>query len=340
MSVGVNRINTTAEQTTSVISVATPNVGAVGATPQVDNAREIERLRLSHELYQKYSPLWEFYLSAYQGGEQFAIKNNLFRHPREHPDDFNERAKRVYYQNFCAPIVDFFTAFIFAETIQRDGGGNTAWYQDFIKDVNKKGDDITAFMRQICDDMQIFGLVYVLVDTPPKDVAIKTLAQEKEAGIRPYWVLISPLEVLNWVTDEFGKYLYVKRRQVYTKVDTQSFATSNIEKFTEWTQQTIKISEVDITDKDNPVLLSSVTIDNQLGQIPLQPIFYQRDKVDTEIGASFLMDIAFISREVMNLTSMLQEFLYRQCFNILAMEEDPNVDEISQMQGDIGTANL
>ena len=95
---------------TSVTNVKTPSVGVEQGKGDKDK-REIERLRGACALYQKYVPLWQFYLAAYEGGKDFASPSNIFRHPREHPDDFNERAKRLYYHNYCYPLVDFFTTF-------------------------------------------------------------------------------------------------------------------------------------------------------------------------------------------------------------------------------------
>jgi hypothetical protein len=88
------------------------------------------------------------------------------------------------------------------------------------------------------------------------------------------------------------------------------------------------------------LLTSKQMLPNELGSIPFVVARYKRSKTDKFMGLSFLNDIAWINREVMNLTSLLQEFLYRQCFNILTMEEDPNVPEIEQMQGEISTANM
>ncbi len=152
---------------TSTVNVQTPNVGASSDDKLNKDKREIERLRSTSPLYDKYRPLWDFFLAAYEGGKDFASTENIFRHPREHPDDFQGRAKRLYYHNYCYPLVDFFTTFIFTETIQRtaekDNPKGQELYSEFLANVNNKGDDITEFMQQVCDDMQIFGMSYHLV---------------------------------------------------------------------------------------------------------------------------------------------------------------------------------
>lgn len=352
---GITDVTTRSEANypASVISVQTPNVGVEPQKGKDDaSRREIERLRSTHALYEQYAPLWEFFLKAYEGGRAMAAVENIFRHSREHPDDFQERAKRLYYHNYCYPLVDFFTTFIYTETIQREGGKNGEWFNDFITDVNLKGDSISDFMMTVSDESQIFGMTYILVDAPSRDTAkvtkggvdtpVETKADEKDAKFRPYWVNVRPNEVLDWVTDAFDKFQYLKRKETQTRVDV-GMVKQDIERYTEWTPTGIKISEVDVTIVDQPVLitgLSGVSSTNELGKVPFIVARYKRSKTEKFMGLSFLNDIAFINREVMNLTSLLQEFLYRQCFNILAMETDPNVPEIEQMQGEISTANM
>lgn len=340
-----------AQYPASVVGIKSQDVGAGPESQRSDSAkREIERLRSKHELYEKYSPLWHFFLQAYEGGRPMAAVEHIFRHPREHPDDFQERAKRLYYHNYCYPLVDFFTTFIYTETIQRDGGANSVWFNEFIADVNGKGDSISDFMMMVSDEAQIFGMTYVLVDAPSADsrtiekggkqVPVETVADEKAAGIKPYWVTVRPTEVYDWVTDSFDRFSYLKRIEHQTRMSAD-MSKQKIERYTEWTPESILVSEVDVTEPEQPVLLvSKRVIPNALGVIPFHVARYKRSKTDKFMGLSFLNDIAWINREVMNLTSLLQEFLYRQCFNILAMEQDPNVPEIEQMQGEISTANM
>jgi hypothetical protein len=308
---------------------------------QVD--KEVVRLREQNPLFTVYGPEWELYLSAYEGGPDFCKAENLFKHTRENEDDYTDRVNRLHYLNYCEPLVDFFTNFIFTETIARDGGKNSDFYTNFINNVNRKGDNVVDFMKMVSDDMQIFGMSYVLVDTP----RIKRLngedqplsqAQVEEQGIRPYWVLIKPNEVIDWVTDEFEVLEYLKRCQPIAK--NVSGTTRQFEKYTEWYTDHIVISVVDVTNSRKPELVSQEALPNSLGKIPIEVIRHKRSKRYRYMGNSFLRDFAYNNREVMNLTSLLQEFLYRQAFNILAKETDGNVPFRDQADGAIGTANV
>ncbi len=300
---------------------------------------EIARLESKHDLYTVYKAKWDFFLSSYEGGEDFASKDNLFQHTREHNEDFEERAKRIYYENEVAPIVDFFTEFIFQETIQRDAGKSEKFYNDFITNVNKKGEDVSTFMAEVCTDMQIYGMLYILVDAPvlPADRLV-TKRDEQRLGLRPYWVLIPPQEILDWVTDAFGNYTYLKRYQLLSEFDPATASVQRIEKYTEWTAQEIKVTEVDISASVKNIK-NQTTFPNNLKEIPVEVVRFRKSKKDPEMGASFLVNLAGAARELLNLTSMQQEFLYRQCFNILAMEGEEQLPFKEQEEGDSGTSN-
>jgi hypothetical protein len=314
-----------------------------GDTSQEEkDKKEIERLRSQHLLYEEYLPEWALYLSAYEGGPSFTHTSNLFKHVRETDDDYYQRVKRLHYLNYCAPLVDFFSNFIFADTIQRDGGSNKAFYDEFVKDVNRKQETIDEFMEQVCDDMQIYGMRYTEVTAPQRpDIADRPLTKqiEKDYKLQPYWVQIPPEEILDWVVDSFDSFTYAKRRQLIDVME--NGGKKSIEKFTEYYADNYEISEVDITDARNPKLIKSrEKVGNSLGLIPLEVTRFQRSKRYSYMGNSFLRDLAYNNREIMNLTSLLQEFLYRQAFNILAKETEMSIPTNSQEDGVIGTANV
>lgn len=330
MSVNSNTVN-------GDIVAAGAELGLASATTPDPLKQEIARLRSTNALYDVYAPEWSFYLAAYEGGREFANENNIFRYPREHEDDWRERLKRAHYHNYCERLVDFFTDFIYCETIDRNGGKNNDFFGQFITNVNRKGEDLDSFMRQVSDDMQIFGMSYVLVDAPQAPQTPISKADEERLGLKPYWVLIKPLEILDWVTDEFDKYLYVKRCQTMTIMEGPSRRL--VERYTEFFPDRITVKDIDITEAKRPAIIERGTISNKLGEIPIEVLRYKRSKKDRFMGTAFLRDISYNNREVMNVTSMEQEFLYKQCFNVLAIERDSQQELQDQQDGEWGLSN-
>lgn len=299
---------------------------------------ELKRLRSVHPSYAENIILWNFYLSSYEGGPAFAKEENLHKHAREDATDFTARVKRIHYINHIHPMVDYFTDFLYGECIQRDGKENSDFCNSFWKNVDRRGSDITTFMRSISDESQIFGSSFIIVDAPQAPISRPlTKAEEAKLGVQPYWVRVRPQEILDWVRDEFGNYSYVKRKQ--SLVGMVGGKKVKTDRYTEWTSDTITVTDVDTT-KERPIVKASTTIPNPVNVVPVVNVMFAESKIDPEVGISFLRDISCQAREVMNLTSLLQEFLYRQCFNMLAMEDDPNLPEGSAQEGTIGTANM
>lgn len=302
---------------------------------------EVKRLRLTHELYDIYDPDWKLYLAAFEGGSAMACEANLWQHFRENDEDYRDRIARLHYMNYCKPLVKFYTNFIFTETIQRNGGANDAWYQDFVKNVDRKGTPIDEFMQNVTDDDQVVGMLYVLVDAPPAPTGLErplTVQDERDLKISPYWVLIRADEILDWVTDEFDNLKYLKRKQSLNTLEGRE--RKKIERFTEWYPDAIETSEIDNTDPRNPVLRPKQTVKNSLGYLPFVVLRYERSKIHPYMGNSFLIDFAANNREIMNQTSLLQEFLYRQCFNVLAKETDGQVPTRDQEDQVLSSNNV
>jgi hypothetical protein len=300
-------------------------------------SEEVKRLRQTHELYDENAPQWDFFLSAYEGGPTFACGDNLFKHVRENDEDFRDRCRRVHNLNYCEPLVDFYTNFIYSEVIERHGGSNEQFFSSFTENVNRKGDSIDDFMRGVSDDSQVFGMTYLLVDAPRKPQGIVTKADEEAFNLKPYWVSVKPEEIIDWVVDEFGVFLYAKRKQLLD--DFGLAGRTKVERYTEWDRVSVTVTTVDTSDPKEPKIRTVEPFTNELGEVPLVVGRYKRSKRHSFMGLSFLRDFAYNNREIMNLTSLLQEFLYRQAFNILAKEVDQMIPS-NEAEGDIGTANV
>jgi hypothetical protein len=316
------------------------------AEEKTKDEKEIDRLRSEHPDYTEKKEEWEFFLLAYEGGKRYVSARTLFKHQREHHADFYDRLERAYYANYCQPLVDFVPEFIYSQGVQRTPPKKLQEIFDKFKlNVDRSGTALDAFMEAVAEEARIFGHTWVGVDKPPRptDEAGKelSLAQAESLGLTvPYFYHVRPLEVLDWVVDQFGFYLYMKRREIHWEKAGKRIGFRKIERFTEWQKDQIVVSKIDITDKDHPKLLPKDKIPNAWGFIPFQQFFYKRSKVNQDFGVSFLQDIAYQNRAVFNNTSRLEEFLSRQCFNMLAMEQSSQLPTRDSSDNRIGTTNV
>lgn len=313
-----------------------------GATTR--EQKEIKRLRSVHPDYKENKDHWLFLLQSYEGGPQYVNEDNLFSHLRENDESYDDRKARAHYQNYCSALVDFVPEFIFSQPINRDPDpGIKPLFDKFVVNVDRAGTPLDAFMRTVAEDARIFGHCWIGIDKMPVPQGESpdniSVARAAQLGIdMPYFFAARPLEVLNWTTDQFGTYVYFKR--VETIIEQAEFEQSKIERYTEWTRTAVRISRVDVSDPDKPTLIDQTTNPNKWGFIPFVPVFHKRSKFNKDMGVSFLQDIAYQNRAVFNYTSLIQEFLYRQCFNMLAMEADTALPTVDRQQGAVGQANV
>jgi hypothetical protein len=308
--------------------------------------QEVERLRSEHPDYAAKKSEWMFFLQAYEGGKDYVSEKTLFKHQREHPEDYKDRLERAYYTNYCQPLVDFVPEFIYSQGVNRHPPAELQQtFDNFRKNVDRSGSELDAFMESVAEEARIFGHTFVVVDLPqkPADLADKILsvAEAEDLGLDvPYFYHVRPLEILDWVNDQFGNFLYVKRKEVFYEKGPSRRGFRKVERYTEWQKDSITISKIDVSDDRNEKLLPKEKMDNQWNLIPYVQFYFKRSKTNKDFGLSFLNDLAYQNRAVFNQTSYLEEFLARQCFNMLAMEASTSVPTRDRSDGRVGTSNV
>jgi hypothetical protein len=326
--------------------VAEGFIASQAVIDQRDDAmkRKIERLRSKHDDYLADIGHWQFLMRAYEGGPTYVTKDTLFKHHREHQDDYTDRLKRAHYQNYTQPLVDFVPEHIFKDPIDRQAADDiAAEFDSFKRNVDLGGTEMSAFWQMVAEDARLFGKVFVQIDKlqvpDGVDISQLSLQDSRDLGLgTPYFIRVLPMEVLDWQTDQFGNYTYIKRVEFTS--DMVGEVERHLERYIEFKLDSITISVIDVTDPIRPKLISSSRRDNPWGFVPFIPVLNKRAKSNKDKGLSAVNDIAYQNRSVFNLTSLIDEFLYRQCFNILAMEKDTALPTREQVEGDIGTSNV
>lgn len=304
--------------------------------------KEIERLRSEHPDYKELKEQWEFFLLAYEGGKRYVSDQTLFKHQREHQEDYQDRLERAYYTNYCQALVDFVPEFIYSQGVSRQAPkGLQPIFDKFKANVDRSGTALDPFMELVAEEARIFGHSWVGLDKlPAPEGETLSLARAEELGLTvPYFYHVRPLEILDWVNDQFGNPLYMKRKETFWEKSGKRGTFRHVERYTEWYQDRIDISRIDITE-DHERLLPRVKKANDWGIIPFVPFFYKRSKFNKDLGVSMLTDLAYQNRAIFNQTSYLEEFLARQCFNVLAMEQSTAVPTRDRADGRIGTSNV
>lgn len=298
-------------------------------------------LKAENEEYKAIRDDLRFYLDSYQGGSDYLRGGYLFSHTREPIQDFADRKRRVNYFNYCAPLVDIWLGHLYRQPIKRTSGSNQQRLDDFLSDVDLCGNSINAFMKeQSVQSAQIYGYSFVLVDKKPVLEDERTLADERRNGADvPYFSYIDPQAMINWALDRQGKSIWMRYVELVEEMPEWDSAPRKIKRYWTWTRQEWIIHEI-VTDhngKDSEVKEVSRET-HRLGVVPIVTVYNRKAKDRRLVGLSPLRDIAPINRTIYNISSLIDEFLYRQCFNVLTMPKSGIQSDTEDIK--LGTSNV
>ncbi len=253
---------------------------------------------------------WRLAWASYRGGQAYLTAENLFSHRLENSEDFTRRLQRAYYLNYCQPVVDAYTAYLFRrppEILPADA------VADLLADADRLGTSLVGLMKRAATLSSIFGFVLLGVDRPRAEGAWLTRADELAAGLGDYLTLVCPPDVLNWACGPDGRWqwLLLAERETDPVFDGARVRDEARERLRLWTPE----RWTDLSPQGE-VLAAG---DNPFGQVPFVAVKH-RDVEPGPLGESLLANVAFVNREIFNLTSELQEILARQTFSQLVAE--------------------
>lgn len=174
--------------------------------------------------------------------------------------------------------------------------------EEWLDDIDLQGTTLTAYANNVLVDALAFGFVGVLVEYP-KAEGVKTVADEKAAKVRPYFVKYAPQSILGWKSDKSFKLTQLRLLEI-VEVDVDAFSTKSIEqvrvlepgKWTIYRQN---------DNKDWAIYEDGVTT---LNHIPF--VFFYGIRAGLGNGQSPLLDLAFQNVEHYQSSSDQQTILH------------------------------
>ncbi len=125
-----------------------------------------------------------------------AGKKFLPQWPKEERDAYNARLNTSTLLPALSETVQNMTGRVFADPITLTEDVPEP-IKEMAEDFDLQGNNLQVWAQSLFSGGLSHGLFHVLVDHP-KAEGIKTKAEEKSAGVRPYAVVIKPGQVLGW----------------------------------------------------------------------------------------------------------------------------------------------
>lgn len=262
------------------------------------------------------------------GGTSVMLKKcaqYLPQETNEETADYNQRMRFASLRNYYAQAVTTILGKVFAEPPQLQADVPTD-IAEMLENADLNGNHWTMTARSVMEKSIHYGLSWLLVDYKSADrtEGDLTLQQERELGLRPYWVSISQQDVLGVrYACNNGVYTLTQFR-FYQQVMEQDgdYGESLVEYIYVWTPQSIvKWKRVSAGSGAGAVgnetkWVMQAPIDNTLGIIPVVP--YYTDQIAPFEGKPPLENLAYMNVEHFQIRSSQRRALSVTSFPILA----------------------
>lgn len=317
-----------------------------GTLPTVDLGARVSAVH--HPIYDTFRDEWIQLGDVREGTGGFRDGTYLVAHPREWEDHTATSPKKptkklkarrtlARYDNLADAILEAKKSALFRESPNRRIGtsppakdakpaGLAAWWQD----VDGLGTHIDDAMPAWWDLAATFGHMALYFDLP------ETQAETAADQGQPYVRIYTPLDIVNWLTDDDGCITSIKVVEAVQPADYQQTAT------------TYRIRVIDEQGWQLYDFKSGTPIsqgEHHLGRLPVVFLYGKRRAVLSDVGQSVLGDPRMYI-DLYNLTSEKRELLRNQTFSFinLPLGSGPDAMTVEQAKAllgeQIGTGNV
>ena len=159
---------------------------------------------------------WEIMKAVTRGTEYLRENSEAFLplEPREDYRAYMSRVNRAVFSPYTQRLIRAAAGLILRKPIALDG--DPYWREIFARDVDGQGSDLDEFARRLLICSLTYGQGHILVDFPAP-TEIRSLAEERALGRRPYWVEIDPYNIYGWRLDRDAAYGKLTQVRIYEK---------------------------------------------------------------------------------------------------------------------------
>lgn len=246
--------------------------------------------------------------NQWSGGLMTQLYNSmLFRHSREQLHEYNNRNRRATYLNIVKQIVNSIISNALKKPPSRNADAKLKEFWDGVDE--KRTTSIDAFMRKIAKRATTSGIWWICMDVDSED-----------GDGKPYVYGVNPLDIVDWSTDDDGEIEWLKQYVMTEEQRTYQQPFKRVNQYRVWTKT--EVIEYQDLGSGNPKELSRRPI--KVGRVPFVPMYAEKsDDYSFPDGISFVGDLAKIANGLYNVSSLLDEILYKQTFSWLVVP-DPN----------------
>ncbi|WP_407936758.1 YlbF family regulator [Leptospira santarosai] len=248
---------------------------------------------------------YDLITDSFYGGLRYISKSYLFKYSKETPKVYDGRRERSVFLNHMAPVVETLVGLLFDKKPVREVPADLG---EIIKHANNR-QSFEEFFQEAATK-SLLNTCGILVDSPSFDPnKIRTLADQRTAGLRPYLVLYEFNQIRDFSVDETGELLWILLDNTYEKDSDPFSERKKMEEYRLWTREYFQ----DFQKIETGKIASSEKFPHAIGRIPFIFISWS-DKTKTLINQTVFEDIAVIDRKIYNYLSVADEVIYSGSF--------------------------
>jgi hypothetical protein len=264
--------------------------------------------------------LFDFMENAYFGSGGFFDGTALVKSIVESDDQYFERRRVSYYENYIRPIIDATYLPVYSSpikretkqdgTIDKDGELYPLWFE-FQKDCDRKKTSFSNFTKKSVRYARILGSSFIIMDNFP--VIPATVKEAKEKRAFPFLSLRLPQEVQNELTilDEAGNIVEI----AFIEKPLIDNAGNQIKQWKKWTPDYCVYLQ---KDKDgNFFELQNTRHEYNLGKTPVKVLLSSESEEGTITPMPPYYSIARCNWALYNMSSSQMRLLRSQMFAML-----------------------
>lgn len=237
----------------------------------------------------------------------------LDKYPREDDAKFKRRQAVAHYVNYVEPLTDLKVGLALGKPFMVENLPKEI--EDWKSNVDGKGTKFEAMRERLAHRAALVGWAPVIVDTPPRQEGVTTLAQARELGIAPRLIPLYPANLTEWKHTD-GELDWLKVRADFCERATFRDDETKYSLIDYWEPGTVtrfKVIEGKVASEE----LHAIG-----GRIPLTVLRHKPAEEDSMIGLPMNGQVAVEGRRLFNIISALDESLDASAFPLLVKVDD------------------
>ena len=152
--------------------------------------------------WQAMSGYWEQVTAIVDGKAAVIAAGDRYlpKFPNESDKDYAFRLKTAKFTNIYRDIIEGLAQKPFAHELHLEGEDNSERFASLIEDIDGRGNHLHVFAGETFFSGINNSIEWILVDYTASE-GLRTVEQERKAGVRPYWVHI-PADNVIWIESE------------------------------------------------------------------------------------------------------------------------------------------